>query len=270
MKIKVCILLTACVNPGGMSHTVLQDPVIRANQYKKALDFYIKETSVPIVFCENTMYDISYEYKDQIDSGRLEYFTFDGNNYDKSKGKGYGEALIMKYAIDNSVIIKNSRYVIKITGRIVITDIRRFLHSSLYFFDNLFRSNVNDKFIVTYVFIARPKLIRTFISKYIELIKEVPPSKESIEYQWYKALTMDSELSKTIFIPFISIPNVIGFSGTTGEPYSMKDRLTANLAYAYRFEIARNHKLLAFFYLGAYYVIYFFKRISASFLKEKE
>ena len=40
-KYKSCILLTACVNPKGMSHTLLQDPGIRATQYKNALDFQL-------------------------------------------------------------------------------------------------------------------------------------------------------------------------------------------------------------------------------------
>lgn len=269
MKYKVCILLTACVNPSGMSHTTLQNPQIRAEQYKEALNYYLKETSLPIVFCENTMYDLSYEFQHYIVSGRLEYLTFEGNNYDKSKGKGYGEALIMKYAIEHSKLIKHCKYLIKITGRLIITDIKRISSSPLLLFDNLFRCNIKDKFISTYIFIARPLLVLKFVEKYQEMIREDSPTNDLIEHHWYRALTKDSETGHTIFVPFLSIPNVVGVSGTTGEPYSMKDRLTGNLAYTFRFEMARNNKVLALSYLTAYYVIYYYERLKSKFGKKR-
>ena len=260
-KYRTCILLTACVNPSGMSHTVLQNPDIRAEQYKQALDFYLRETDLPIVFCENTMYDMSSDYKEYINSGRLEYLTFDGNNYDRSRGKGYGEALIMRYALEHSEFIRNTKYVIKITGRITITDIKRYYTSFLYLFKNLFRSNIKPKFISTYIFIARPKLILDFITKYQDLIWEDHPTNDLIEHHWYRALTKDPLFNSTTYIPFISIPKVVGISGTTGQEYSMKDRLTGNLAYAYRFEMDRNNKFLAITYLSVYYIIYFFEKL---------
>ena len=260
-KYRICILLTACVNPSGMSHTVLQNPEIRAGQYKQALDYYIKETDLPIVFCENTMYDMASDYIQYIDSGRLEYMTFDGNNYDRSRGKGYGEAVIMGYALEHSEIIKNSKYVIKITGRIIIEDIRQYTSSVLYYLGNLFRSNIKPKFISTYIFIARPQLIQKFIAKYQELIWEDHPTNDLIEHHWYRALTKDPDFNKITYLPFISIPKVKGISGTTGQEYSMKDRLTGNLAYSFRFEMARNNKVVALSYLSMYYIIYFFEKL---------
>lgn len=269
-KYRTCILLTACVSPSGMSHTVLQNPETRAEQYKKALDFYINETNVPIVFCENTMYDMSPEYKQYIDSGRLEYLTFDGNNYDINRGKGYGEALIMGYAINHSDIIRNSKYVIKITGRIIISDIKRYLSSPLYLLDNLFRSNIKPKFISTYIFIVRPKLLQQFIEKYQELIWEDHPTNDLIEHHWYRALTKDSDFNKTRYIPFFIIPNVIGVSGTTGQKYSMKDRLIGNLIYSYRLEKDRDNRFIAIPYLFAYYIHLFIDRVSVRLgIKEK-
>lgn len=261
-KYKTCILLTACVNPSGMSHTVLQNPETRAEQYKKALDFYINGTNAPIVFCENTMYDMSPEYRQYINSGRLEYLTFDGNNYDKNRGKGYGEALIMGYAIKHSDIIRNSKYVIKITGRIIISDIKRYISSPLYLLDNLFRSNIKPKFISTYIFIARPKLLQQFIEKYQELIWEDHPTNDLIEHHWYRALTKDPEFNKAKYLPFFMIPKVLGISGTTGQKYSMKDRLIGNLIYSYKFEIDRANNIKATLYLIAYYIHLLIDKVS--------
>lgn len=269
-KYRTCILLTACVNPSGMSHTALQNPDIRAEQYKNALDFYIKETKLPIVFCENTMYDMSSEYNEYINSGRLEYLTFDGNNYDRNRGKGYGEALIMGYALENSKIIKNTKYVIKITGRIIVSDIRQYSSSILYSFKNLYRSNIKSKFISTYLFIARPKLIQNFIAKYQELIWEDSPTNDLIEHHWYRALTKDQDFNDVTYIPFISIPKIVGISGTTGEAYSMDDRLIGNLIYSYYFEKDRKRKLTSVLYLIAYYIHLLFDKLAVKFgIKEK-
>ena len=123
MKRRYVILLTACVNPGGMPFTVLNDTSERLRQYREALDFYLRETTQPIVFCENTLCDFSEDYKEHISSGRLEYITFDGNNFDKSKGKGYGEALIMEEAFRISKLLGQCDFVVKITGRLIVRNI---------------------------------------------------------------------------------------------------------------------------------------------------
>lgn len=258
---KICILLTACVNPSGMSHTALQDPVVRAKQYRQALDFYIKETNLPIVFCENTMYDMSVDYKQYIDSGRLEFLTFDGNNYDKQRGKGYGEAVIMKYAVEHSNLIRNSKYIIKITGRLIVTDIKRISSSPLLCLNNLFRSNIKEKFISTYLFVARPQLLQKFVNKYQELIWEDSPTNDLIEHHWFRALTRDSDFNDTTYVPFFQIPKVAGVSGTTGERYSMDDRLIGNMVYSYGFARERNNRVVALLYLMTYYVLLFRDRL---------
>ena len=260
-RYKVCILLTACVNPCGMSDTALQDPDVRAEQYRQALDFYIKETNLPIVFCENTMYDMSVDYKQYIDSGRLEFLTFDGNNYDKQRGKGYGEAVIMKYAVEHSNLIRNSKYIIKITGRLIVTDIKRISSSPLLCLNNLFRSNIKEKFISTYLFVARPQLLQKLVNKSQELIWEDSPTNDLIEHHWFRALTRDSDFNDTTYVQFFQIPKVAGVSGTTGERYSMDDRLIGNMVYSYGFEKARNNSFLAILYLMAYYVLLFRDRL---------
>lgn len=40
---RIVVLLTACVNPNGMSKTVLQDVELRRKQYVNALNFYCKK-----------------------------------------------------------------------------------------------------------------------------------------------------------------------------------------------------------------------------------
>ena len=67
------LLLTGCINPNGMPFTALNNKEERQNQYVKALHFYLSQTSYPIVFTENSGTDISILFKEDIESGRMEY-----------------------------------------------------------------------------------------------------------------------------------------------------------------------------------------------------
>lgn len=124
---KVAILLTGCINPNGMCYTALQCADIRKVHYLEAIDFYLQETNLRIVFCENTDTNIFDEIISPKKYERLEYLTFQGNNYDKSRGKGYGEARTIKYAIEHSQYIQSVDYIIKITGRVKILNISNLL-----------------------------------------------------------------------------------------------------------------------------------------------
>ena len=100
-----------------------------------------------------------------------------------------------------------------------------------------------------------------FVNKYKELIWEDSPTNDLIEHHWYRALTQDPELNGTTYLPFFSIPEVVGISGTTGERYSMSDRLIGNMIYSYKLEKERNNKIVSILYLLMYYVLFFRDRL---------
>ena len=99
------LFLTACVNPKGMAYTKLSNPEIRLQQYKDALNWHLENTDMKILLVENSGYDFSDSYQKQIDEGRMEMLCYDGNDYDRSRGKGYGEAAIMEYGITHSRLL---------------------------------------------------------------------------------------------------------------------------------------------------------------------
>lgn len=100
------LFLTACVNPNGMAYTKLNNPEVRLRQYKEALDWYLAHTDMKILLVENSGTDFSSDYQKRIGEGRLEFLCFDGNSYDRSRGKGYGEAAIMEYGFGHSKLLK--------------------------------------------------------------------------------------------------------------------------------------------------------------------
>ena len=118
------LLLTGCINPNGMAYTTLSDQEERKNQYISAIRYYLSKTKYPIVFVENSDTDISYLFRSEITSGRMECMSFFGNQ-NKNLGKGYGECEIIQFALNNSRLINSDmdQRIAKITGRLIVKNI---------------------------------------------------------------------------------------------------------------------------------------------------
>ena len=124
------------------------------------------------MFVENTNGDIISEYIDYIHSGCLEMLSFDGNSYDKSKGKGYGEALIIKYAIENSAFLSKALMVAKITGRHKYKNISRLMkacnaNNTVYTVSSYEEAWVDSKLIIT-----PPKFLKDYFLPYMEKLND--------------------------------------------------------------------------------------------------
>lgn len=129
------LLLTGCINPNGMPFTSLTDNSARKEQYIKAINYYLHHTDLPIVFAENSNTDISNHFQQAISRNRIEFLTFSGNNK-KNRGKGYGEAEIIEYALNNSQFITSSNSqcaIVKITGRLIVENIKEIINKRFYF-----------------------------------------------------------------------------------------------------------------------------------------
>lgn len=216
----IIILLTACITPNGMSCTKLQDPLERRLQYEQALTFYLENTSFKIVFVENTDTYIGDKYIQYINEGRLEFITFMGNDFSVKLGKGYGEAVIIKEAFKESTLIQNCDYVIKITGRLVITNIYQLLNEVLEKLETkkIVGATMFPKIGIAYshFFIAHKSF---FNDAFFEYMRKANDSQkiyfEHILYQQIKKWVDQGN-----FIHFFLRPIcVVGCSGSTGEVY---------------------------------------------------
>lgn len=110
-----------------MQHTKLQNPEERKSQYIEAIRFYLKETDCKILFVENSNTPLNNHFEKEIAEGRLELLSFNGNNYNKQLGKGFGEMLIIEHAIQFSDFIKETAFLYKITGRYRILNVGSFI-----------------------------------------------------------------------------------------------------------------------------------------------
>jgi hypothetical protein len=213
-KMNYLILLTACVNPEGMKYTKLQDSEQRKIQYIEALDWYIKNTKFNIIFAENSNCDFSFLYTKYIEENRLEYLTYNGNDYDKSFGKGFGEANIIKYAINNSRLILENDFIIKITGRVKVLNINKLIDIGK---NGIQCRSVNDNFVESTVFSFPIKFYKKYFIKNIHSIND--SKGVFFENALCKSINEQNEFLKN---EFKMKPIIDGFRGTTGKKYSDK------------------------------------------------
>ena len=222
---KLVILLTACVTPGGMSFTYLQNPKERERQYLQALQWYLINTQYKIILCENTNYSLPSSFNEYLNSNRLEYLSFDGNNnFDKQKGKGVGEANIIDYALNNSRFIDNETLIVKITGRLIIKNVNQLIasmknHQAVYGWR--VRHEKAGMQCVSYFFSA-PKCF--YQNYFLSAKKLIDDSKyiyfETILYQEILRWKNDMNVFNELYLPIL----VIGESGSNGGLYK-RERL---------------------------------------------
>lgn len=217
-KNQYVILLTACLNPNGMSFTALQAVNEREEQYLKALDFYLQHTGYKIVFVNNSGENIAHKINDK--SGRVEFLSFDGNNFEKNLGKGYGEFLILQYAFQYSQFIKHSQYIIKITGRLIVENLSKviFLNDRVLLFpkNKIYAiKNDVDRVIDSRCFVASKEFLVDFFLAKGNLVNDT-------NGYYFEHLLFDviSQNKERFFVSNFCLPlRVLGISGSMGEKY---------------------------------------------------
>tara|TARA_E500000178_G_scaffold223569_1_gene220540 strand:- start:536 stop:1273 length:738 start_codon:yes stop_codon:yes gene_type:complete len=162
---KICIIITATIDPKGMVFTERNSPKDRLNDYKKAFREFCNQKEVSnIIFVENSGYSLDYfqnEKKNYPDK-KIEIMSSKINNeFSRKLGKGFGEHLSLREVFDKSVSLKDYDYFIKCTGRHhllnfssifksikkEISTVNGYLKDNLKFFDTTVLCGSKDFFI---------------------------------------------------------------------------------------------------------------------------
>ena len=226
------ILLTACINPGGMPFTVVSDATQRLNQYLLALQFYLQNTSCPIVFVDNSNMDKTpfLEYESQYGS-RLEILSFDGNKV-KTQGKGFGEMEIIEYALIHSKfnLLLDKHRIVKITGRLIVRNINSLLKCDkwhLYPYKSIVcHVNSDLTFADSRIFIS----LGSFMNLLVKQKKYLNDTK-GIYFEHLLCQQIKQQKTYTFFL-FITEPHFEGISGSTGIKY---EKPNTSLLYKLRY-----------------------------------
>lgn len=120
MSLKPILLLSATIKPIPFFNSGRIDPKEREEDYFKSTDFYLSK-GYRVVFVENS----NTKSNNIIELGKqnpnLEYLTFESK--ESHLGKSKGEIEIINFALKNSQLLQSVDYIIKITGRYLISNI---------------------------------------------------------------------------------------------------------------------------------------------------
>ncbi len=215
------VLATSTIDPRGMRFTARSEPLLRLEDYKRSLRHWCGTTSLPLVFCENSGADLhSLQQTLETEGERIEWLGFDAPGFPEHLGQGYGEALTLRHALDNSRLIGVGTRVVKVTGRLSVRNFGRSRPDS---------SDVRRTSLAT--LIRRPSSTRTVGSS---------PPRPSFLYNY---LLSESEIMDELAKPMVNLERVLtrailkaiaaghswrappsphyyeGFSGTFGHQY---------------------------------------------------
>jgi hypothetical protein len=237
---KTVILLTGCINPNGMSYTSLNNIEEREVQYVNAIRHYLKNTNYPVVFVENSGTDISYYFREYVESAQLECITLHGNQ-NKEKGKGYGECEIIRHAIENSRIILSSNEVriVKITGRLIILNICPIIR-----FHGIFTSKRTTLCMINSdLSFPDSRIIMAHIDFYKEFLLYQEKINDSQGYFFEHALCDIIKNNRQYpFSPFFLHPQIIGISGSTGKQYPIEPTSCSFAIRYFRYAVSQLHQ----------------------------
>lgn len=211
------LLLTGTVNPDQMAFTKLLDPAKRKAQYIAGLHYWLRATTLPLVFVENSGTDLSQEISAEY-ADRIEFLTFQGNDYPKDLGKGYGELKCLEYAAQHSRFFKQCDFVFKVTGRLKIMNFQRLLnyylqHDTTYVFLDFRRALT---FADSRIFGFHP----SFLSRYfLKRRHEINDSEQRIFENILAKAVLEAVIAGEAYRQFPYYPKFIGVSGTDNIPY---------------------------------------------------
>lgn len=220
MKKEPLLLLTACVNPNGMTQTAFQDADERLKQYLEAIQFYLDKTNFPILIVENTSVNFNDYFLEYVKSGRLECLSFNGNNYPRSLGKGFGEGIILQYAFNYSKTIHEYNWIVKITGRHKVVNIKKLVGISkvLIWRRQFIITEISPKqrFCRSDIFIASKKFYLNYLIPNLSLCND-------LKNIWFENMLFQSVLSAChdgfnfLYVPIC--PCQEGVSGSSGVSF---------------------------------------------------
>lgn len=215
------ICLTGTINPatGQLNRS---DVELRLNDYKTSIEFYLSRTEWPLIFAENSDYDLSgdEDFDRFLQNPRFTCLRWDSHPT-VDRGKGFQEFYLLDRMVEN--LPAGSRFA-KITGRYKVHNFDELIRRS----DSLLNIDMHRKMkvAITGFFIAdRALYLQHFKGLYA---KADDRQGRFIEHVLYESITSDPALqSVTALLP--ENPAYEGISGSYGQslrrnPYKMMVR----------------------------------------------
>jgi len=125
------LLLTCTIDVKGIANMERNDTALRLKDYKDALTKWLDDPWVNnIILVENSGYPLDelrlladrHQYEKSV-----EFLSFNGQDFPRQLGKGYGEAIALRYVYQHSQQLQRTGRFVKINGRYFVPNLRRVL-----------------------------------------------------------------------------------------------------------------------------------------------
>lgn len=219
------LIITGCIAPPlNIQNLQIRDIDQRLNEYKESISWALCDTPFQrVIFCDNSGYDLSTlgGYKDIAIKKKkeLEILSFKGDSEKVSlQGKGYGEGEIIKYVLENSILMSKCDCFYKLTGRLKISNIKKILDKSAN--DIYFNLNYpyHDMFDTRFYKISVDYYKKYFLNVY-EKVNDA--NTNWLERVFFNTARDNKLLGKIKCYPY---PVFVGNSGSTGLKYYINDK----------------------------------------------
>jgi hypothetical protein len=214
------ICLTATIAPNTIM-VERADVATRLNDYKTCIDFYLRETDLPVIFAENSGYELTGDpdFERFLKSPRFSIQRYQAHP-NVHKGKGFQEFFMLDQVVKN---LPEGTILVKITGRYLVRNIASILASlSAPLHIDLHRKKAVA---ITGMFaVDRSIYLNHFKGKYAEADDA---RGHFIEHVLYQCITRSDLIMKSALLP--ENPVYEGTSGSHGHSmarnkYKMKLR----------------------------------------------
>jgi len=219
---KIVLLLTSAIDVKGIKFSVINSTDERYAEYHSALIQWSRCPSIKsIIFCDNSNYDLSefkMSVKDLGDSEKFEFYSYEGQEFSRELGKGYGEITTFEYVWSHSKAFNNADIILKVNGRYFIENINEVIHKLICcdsFVIGDFRKNLT--WMDSRIFAFQP----VFFEKYFLPFKEKINDSEGLMFEMALARSVHQAMSDGFDWEMMpAVPVIKGKSGSTGRVYS--------------------------------------------------
>lgn len=242
-KAVVLIMPATITPPDNCPDLHRKDPAVRLNDYCKALEFYLTiSTSIieRIIFVENSNSDLEplkrISYSSTHDKV-VEFISFpNGNDFPPEYGKGYGEMLMLNFALDNSKIIKPNDVFWKATGRLVCNNIAQLISGSPESYDVYCDLHNSYKLLSLNEFFD-PRFYSFTLNGYNKFFRLSAKELEYVHIELLYYQVLQRNVARSSIVPRFRIqPDFSGFCGAdNADYYTLKKRMQRQCQQVMRF-----------------------------------
>lgn len=241
MAYEFTLLLTACISPQKPNNDkfplIRIDPLVRLKDYILALNYWLQLNDnriTRIVFVENSGYDLS-SLKQLCNNNpynrKIEFIQYSSGYIPNGLHYGYDEISMIDKCFNDSKLIKESLYIIKVTGRLYFPKIGFLLNHIKSDIDILIDSRnyhfyTDQQYCLTTLFIVKREFYMHYLYDAKHMMSVDLPLIEHLFYKILMPLYIDKKNKLILRFPINLYPKGIG--AHTNDNYSSLKNITKN------------------------------------------